>query len=594
MTSIQISRKQFLGIGAGAAAGVALAGSGMAAFLSKEAQAVTTAVRLTPFMDPLPIPPVLTPASQNPLAYRLTIDQTSYQFHKALSSVPVWGYNTVPPNQQKPSGYLGPTIEARKGTATTVEYANKLPTKHLLNVDPTITQMRGKPVNSRMLTHLHGGHISSTADGNPYVGSTNLSGQVVPDFPSGQTQKVKYQNDQEAAHLWYHDHALGITRLNVMAGLAGVYLLRDSVDNGAGGNFGTLSGGTLPSGVYEVPLVIQDRAFAKDGRIKYPAQWTPEFFGDVVIVNGKVWPFKEVEARKYRMRILNGSNSRFYNLQLTDGKGNATGATMKQIGTDGGFLEKPVDIPTLLIAPGERADVIFDFNGENGNRVYLEDMPLPQNSPTVSPATPLARRDFMEFRVGPATDEVMLPPQLRGSAFSVPEVSGATKRYLTLEEVLAGGVPQAVLLNGMHFADPVTERPSLNTTEDWWLVNLSADTHPIHLHLVQFEIVERRVLDVPGYQQALTAARNAAGGPFVVDQATNQATLVTPNNPEQYFGANLLVDDNEKGPKDTVRANPMQATHIRAHFDIADKYVWHCHILEHEDNDMMRPYEVVV
>jgi spore coat protein A len=289
MTSIQISRKQFLGIGAGAAAGVALAGSGMAAFLSKEAQAVTTAVRLKAFVEPLPIPPTLN--GTNSVA--LNIQQTTHSFGtkttgQPLPSVPVWGYNTVPPNQQNPSGYLGPTIEARKGTATTVEYANKLPTKHLLNVDPTITQMRGKPVNSRILTHLHGGHISSTADGNPYAGSTNLSGQVVPDFPSGQTQKVKYQNDQEAAHLWYHDHALGITRLNVMAGLAGVYLLRDSVDNGAGGDFGTLSGGTLPSGVYEVPLVIQDRAFAKDGRIKYPAQWTPEFFGDVVIVNGKV------------------------------------------------------------------------------------------------------------------------------------------------------------------------------------------------------------------------------------------------------------------------------------------------------------------
>ena len=169
----------------------------------------------------------------------------------------------------------------------------------------------------------------------------------------------------------------------------------------------------------------------------------------------------------------------------------------------------------------------------------------------------------------------------------------AETRYLTLEEVLAGPVPTAVLLNGMHFHDPVTERPSLGTTEDWWLVNLSADTHPIHLHLVQFEIVERRELDVPGYQAALTAARNAAGGPFVVDPATNQATLVTPENPEQYFPGNPPVDTNEKGPKDTVRANTMQATHIRAHFDIPGNYVWHCHILEHEDNDMMRPYDVV-
>jgi spore coat protein A len=188
-----------------------------------------------------------------------------------------------------------------------------------------------------------------------------------------------------------------------------------------------------------------------------------------------------------------------------------------------------------------------------------------------------------------------LPAQLREAAFSVPGPV-AKSRFVTLEEVLAGPVPRAVLLNGMHFADPVTETPALNSTEDWWLVNLSADTHPIHLHLVQFEIMERHPLDVAGYQAALTAARNQAGGPFVnLDPATNRATLVTPNNPIQYVDltTNLPVGANEKGPKDTVRANPMQATRIRAHFDLPGKYVWHCHILEHEDNDMMRPYDVV-
>ena len=259
----------------------------------------------------------------------------------------------------------------------------------------------------------------------------------------------------------------------------------------------------------EVPLVIQDRAFAKDGRIKYPAQWTPEFFGDVVCVTGKAWPKHIVEQRQYRMRILNGSNSRFYNLGLTGG------AKMTQIGTDGGFLAAPVDITTsgLLIGPGERADVIFDFRGISGI-VNLVDNGA--GLPTVSPQPRSRSRRSCSFRCRRRGRKPTLRCRIscaRRRRSRCPG-TGATKRYLTLEEVLAGGraVPQAVLLNGMHFADPVTERPSLNSTEDWWLVNISADTHPIHLHLVQFEIVERRVLDVPAYQAALTAARNGAGG----------------------------------------------------------------------------------
>jgi FtsP/CotA-like multicopper oxidase with cupredoxin domain len=573
---------EFLGIGAGAAAGAALAGSAMGTFLiTDEAQAVTTSVRLTPFLDELPIPRVLTGASQS-----LSLSQTRYFFHDRWKNapIPVWGYND---GVEKKSGYLGPTIVAERGTPTTVTYANALPTKHLLNVDPTLMQMKGKPVNSRILTHLHGGHIGPLDDGNPYAGGKLPNDQVVDDFRSGQTQKAIYRNDQEAALIWYHDHALGITRLNVMAGLAGAYLVRDSVDNGEGGDFSAFGGGTLPSGPYEVPLVIQDRAFAKDGRIKYPAQWTPEFFGDVVCVNGKVWPFKNVEARKYRMRILNGSNSRFYNLSLTGG------ATMTQIGTDGGFLFAPVTIDSLLIAPGERADVIFDFTGTSAN-VHLIDTALPPT--TVSPSTPLRRSEIMRFVVG-ATVSVPdgpLPTQLRQAAYSVPGTV-AQERFLTLEERLAGPVPTALVLNGMRFGEVdaqgnriVTERPNFGETEVWTLINVSADSHPMHLHLPQFEVLERRQLDAAGYQTALNAARTAAGGPVDAD-----SQLVNPDPTPYLVGAPEPVDDNEKGPKDTVRANPAQITKIKVNFDIAGKYVWHCHILEHEENDMMRPYEVV-
>jgi spore coat protein A len=292
----------------------------------------------------------------------------------------------------------------------------------------------------------------------------------------------------------------------------------------------------------------------------------------VVTVNGKVWPFKRVEPRRYRMRILNGSNSRFYNLRLTGG------ATMTQIGTDGGLFPRPVRLRRLLLAPGERADVIFDFTGLGGP-VDLIDTTLPAT--TVSPATPLQRPNIMRFRVNLALNRSIpnkrLPTRLKG-AFSVPGEVDRT-RFLTLEERLAGPVPTALLLNGMRFDDrPVTERPGLGDTEVWTLINLSADTHPIHLHLVQFRVLERRTLDVAGYEAALDRAR-AAGRP-------NPA-------PGPYLGASRPVDDNELGPKDTVRANPGEITRIKANFDRRGKYVWHCHILEHEDNDMMRPYDVV-
>ena len=543
----------------------------MATLLSRQALGATPT--LAPFVDELPIPPVL---KGNNLT--LTLRQTTQQFHSDLPVSDVWGYNGG-----GYSGYLGPTIEAVKGTPTTVTYRNRLPLEHLFPIPPlpqvqeADQQMQGSQaaMDTRILTHLHGGHISAAADGNPYA---------TPDeFVSGENQTVRYRNDQEAAHLWYHDHALGITRLNVMAGLAGHRLTRDRKDNGKGGNFDDQPGRGLPFGAYEIPLAIQDRAFTDNGQLDYPSVWEPEFFGDVVCVNGKVWPFKRVEPRRYRIRILNGSNARFYNLQLTGG------ATMHQIGTDGGLLAQPVALDKLLLGPGERADVIFNFTGLSGN-VELVDTELPPS--TVSPAEPLQRPEIMRFQVDLSLNTSIpnkaLPSRLKG-AFSVPgEVD--RRRFLTLEEQLdQNGEPVKLLLNGMRFEDrPVTERPKLGDTEQWQIINLSADTHPIHLHLVQFTIQSRQRLDVAGYQQALDAARAAAGGGPVDDNGR----LVNPD-PAPYLQGAAPVSANERGPKDTVRANPNEVTFIKVNFDIAGKYVWHCHILEHEDNDMMRPYDVV-
>jgi spore coat protein A len=570
MTSIRLSRREFLQLGAGATAGVAIAGSGMAMLLSRQARGAT--LTLAPFVDALPVPPVLRGANLT-----LTLRQTTQQFHRDLPVSDVWGYNGG-----GYSGYLGPTIEAVKGTPTTVTYRNRLPANHLFPIPPLPQvqeadqqmQVSQAAMDTRILTHLHGGHISAAADGNPYA--------TPNEFISGENQTVRYRNDQEAAHLWYHDHALGITRLNVMAGLAGHRLTRDRKDNGKGGNFDDQPGRGLPFGAYEIPLAIQDRTFTSAGQLDYPSVWEPEFFGDVVTVNGKVWPFQRVEPRRYRMRILNGSNSRFYNLELTDG------ATMHQIGTDGGLLAQPVALDKLLLGPGERADVIFNFTGLSGN-VDLVDTELPPS--TVSPAEPLQRPEIMRFRVDlPLNTSIpnkALPSRLKG-AFSVPG-QVARRRFLTLEEELdQSGAPVRLLLNGMRFEDrPVTERPKLGDSEQWQLINLSADTHPIHLHLVQFKVQSRQRLDVAGYQQALDEARAAAGGPV---NANGQ--LVNPD-PAPFLQGAAPVSANERGPKDTVRANPNEVTFIKAKFDIAGKYVWHCHILEHEDNDMMRPYDVV-
>ena len=570
MSNTRISRREFLGLGAGATAAVALAGSGMATLLSRQARGATPA--LTPFVDGLPIPPVL---KGNNLT--LIIRETTQQFHSGLPVSTVWGYSGGGYN-----GYLGPTVEAVKGTPTTVSYKNELPPDHLFTIPPLPQvqeadqqmQVSQAAMDTRILTHLHGGHISAQADGNPYA--------TPNEFVSGQTQTVRYRNDQEAAHLWYHDHALGITRLNVMAGLAGHRLTRDNVDNGKGGNFPNQPGRGLPFGPYEIPLAIQDRTFTSDGQLEYPSIWEPEFFGDVVTVNGKVWPFQRVEPRRYRMRILNGSNSRFYNLQLTGG------ATMHQIGGDGGLLERPILLDKLLLGPGERADVIFDFTGLSGN-IDLVDTELPPT--TVSPATPLQQPEIMRFQVDLTLNNSIrnkaLPNPL-GGAFSVPGQVDR-RRFLTLEEELdQNGDPVRLLLNGMRFEDrPVTERPRLGDTEQWQIINLSADTHPIHLHLVQFKVQSRQMLDVAGYQQALDAARAAAGGPVNAN-----GRLVNPD-PAPYLQGAAPVSANERGPKDTVRANPNEVTFIKVKFDIAGKYVWHCHILEHEDNDMMRPYDVV-
>ena len=550
-----LTRRQFLTRGA--------VGAGLLAIpeaLLRAAVAAPAFAKLPRFTVPLPIPAKATAVAPN--SYHITQRQTQQTLHPTLGPTTVWGYDdgTLGPL------YPGPTIEVQQGTPTTVSYTNQLPAAHLLPLDTSIVPQADPTV--RALTHLHGGFVSGADDGNAH--HTDFEHE----YRQGQTQTVTYPNEQPPATLWYHDHAVAITRLNVYAGLAAHYLVRDANDTGQEPNpIG------LPGGRYEIPIVLQDRTFTADGQLFYPGPaWVPEFFGDTAVVNGAPFPFLHVEPRTYRLRFLNGANSRFYHLNL------AGGPAFHHIGSEGGLFDRPVRTSRLLLLPAERADVIVDFAGFQGLNLNLRNLALPAG--VVSPASPNLPL-LMQFRVGttvttpgPATIPTSLPGSL--PSFGAP----ARERYIPLEEVLdAAGEPVRSLLEGLRFDDPVTIQVPAGDIEDWLLINLSADTHPIHLHLPQFQVVERRPLDVAGYQAALDAAR-AAGAP-------------SPDPAPFYTGGPLPLQSDDRGFKDTVSANPGVVTRIRSPFDLptgvtgTQKYVFHCHILEHEDNDMMRPYEVL-
>jgi spore coat protein A, manganese oxidase len=519
---------------------------------------------LSRYVQPVPLPGVIQPLGKmnGKPYYEIPITMCAQQVHPDLPATPFWGYN---------GSFPGPTIEARTNDPIIVRWRNDLPVSpHLLTVDKTIHGADMGAPDVRVVTHLHGGHAPSGSDGGPLAWYTSGSTPITGSAFRGDT--FEYPNRKQAATLWYHDHAIGITRLNVMAGLAGFYIIRDNSEDNLG----------LPAGAFEIPLVFQDRVFNFDGTLFYPEMWEPEFFGDVVLVNGKVWPYLDVEPRRYRFRILNGSNSRFYRLRLLESApdGTITGTVpvpIVQIGSDGGLLGAPAPVTTLLIAPGERADVIIDFTGMAGASFAFEnDAAVPFSN---DPAPDLNLPDVMQFRVslalsGPDTSVIprnlaTIPPFIAASA--------RITRTLTLDEVLdpITGMPLRSLLDNKAFDDPISELPQLNTSEVWNLANLTVDTHPIHLHLVQFQVLDRTPFDAARYKMDRDAG---VAGPI--------ATYFT--------GPPMPADPNEGGYKDTVRANPDEVTRIGAQFgDFPGEYVWHCHILEHEDNEMMRPFRVI-
>jgi spore coat protein A len=481
--------------------------------------------RLQAFVDPLPIPGVAKPAegrTQIP-SYRISTQEFYAKVHRDVPPTRFWGYGGSVP---------GPTIEARSGQKITVEWPNQLPARHFLPVDHSLMGAEKGLPESRTVVHVHGGRVPPASDGWP-------EDWYIP----GKSATYTYPNQQEAAMLWYHDHAMGINRLNICAGMAGLYVIRDAFEDSL----------NLPNGQFEIPLVLMDRMLRTDGQIYYPVSqfpdnpWIPEYVGNAVLINGKLLPYLDVQPRKYRFRMLNASNSRFYFLSLE------TGQPFRQIGTDQGLLSAPVEVSRLTIAPGERADVVVDFAENRGARILLNHLTVP----------------LMQFRVGPETvsDSSALPPVLRPVP-NISETEAVRTRTLTLEEVdTVVGQPMTHLLDGKRWHEPVSEKPVLGTTEIWEFLNLTDDTHPIHLHLVRFRILDRRAIDV--------SAR-------VYD------------NKIIHIGDPVPPDPGEEGWKDTVRCTPGASTRIVVKFEgYTGRYVWHCHILEHEDNEMMRPYEIV-
>ncbi len=654
------------------------------------------------YVEPLVIPPAM-PLSGTPKVngkkidyYEITVKQfRQYILPKSWSTAnnvgptTVWSYASAKDSRPAADGgtlnYPALTIEATHKRPVRVKWINGLVDAngnylpHLLPVDQTLhwANPGGGPGNTDthghsaepytgpvpIVTHVHGAHTTEDSDGYPEAWYLPAAKNIPAGFATGGmfydqfkqaaekrlgvawqpgTAVFQYPNDQRATTLWYHDHSLGMTRVNVYAGPAGFYLLRGGPDDTKAG---TLPGPAPQRGdaagveYREIPIAIQDRSFNADGSLFYPdnraffeglnpvgqdpkqfpeagvlnipfipdmvpgghhmsdisPMWNPEFFGNTMVVNGRTWPYLQVEQQRYRLRLLNGTQSRFLILKMEND------LPFWQIGTEGGFLPNPVRLTELLLGPAERADVIVDFtNVPAGTRIVLQN--LGPDEPfgggevgeAFAPADPGSTGQVMQFRVvaRQGDDTSVRPAKLR-----LPELTDlpapVKSRDLSLNEMMSMSVnvdeqdgnvvydadgepfgPQEALLgtydaatgtaHPMNWMDPVSETVKRGQVEQWAFHNFTADAHPIHVHLVQFQVVSREVVDLESSPHA-----------------------------DMGVGAVLQPEPWEVGYKDTVIAYPGEITRIKARFDIAGLFVWHCHIIEHEDNEMMRPYRVV-
>jgi FtsP/CotA-like multicopper oxidase with cupredoxin domain len=497
-----------------------------------------------------------------------------------------------------------------------------------------------------IITHLHGGHTDYQFDGNPeffHAPGNKVVGPQWANVPGGFTEKFLYDNDVPAGNLWYHDHALGITRLNVYAGLAGFYFIRDEHDTGKADNpIG------LPAWPYEKAYAIQDRMFRSTGELFYPAfpgepfytgfideegavlpealfpnggpTALAEFFGDHMVVNGKIWPKENVEQRHYRMHLLNGTDSRFMGIRfraIADGANNPEATSLSEagvpldffvIGSDQGLAKEANMVNLLMFEPGSRYDIVFDFSQvPSGTRVIMEN--ILADAPFGGDLPPYDADDLFPER---QTDRVMAFDVVVPTDTSVPDnfdpvkiafgprvgdVTAAEPRKVALFEgkdefgrlqpLLGAWDPAAAEFAAIPWHMATTETPALGSTEQWDIYNFTGDAHPVHLHLVNFDICGRREISFDADDEI---------NPQSIQQH-NGSLGMAPRVSNVALGANVVkgIDEGyvENAPKDMVTALPGQVTSIKATFDKPGRYVWHCHILSHEDHEMMRVLQVV-
>ena len=648
------------------------------------------------YKEPLVIPPAMPrsdvisePYGRQIDYYEIAVKQfqqfilpTAWSRTNDIGPTTVWSYASMTDPRPAAEGgtlnYPAFTIEATKDRPVRVKWINGLVDAqghylpHLFAVDQTLHWanppggpggtdshgMDGMPYTGPVpiVTHVHGAHTTEDSDGFPEAWFLPAANDIPDGYATHGTyyQQFKqeaearqgsswedgsatfqYPNDQRPTTLWYHDHSLGMTRLNVYAGPAGFYMIRSQKDKAAKQlpKPAPQRGDKPGTKYHEIPIAIQDRSFNADGSLFDPAiraffeglnppgqpqqfpgapelqipfipdtalngemsdvspQWNPEFFGNTMVVNGKTWPYMKVEQRRYRLRFLNGTEARFLLLRMSNSM------PFTQIGSEGGYLPRPVSMRQLLIAPAERADVIVDFSKvPRGTNLILRNLAPDEpfgGDPDASPSDPGTTGQVMQFRVRAASGPDKSTPARKLSLPAIKKLPAASViRNVSLNEMESATVKAApdqqgnVVLDpaGMPFApqsamlgtwtssggpepkmwmDPVTENPAVGAVESWNIRNFTMDAHPIHIHLVQFQVVKRVVTD----------------------------PMMSPHG-RLGAGASIKPEKWETGWKDTVVVYPGEYTRVKARFDTAGLFVWHCHILEHEDNEMMRPYRV--
>jgi spore coat protein A len=576
----------------------------------------TLAAPLVPFADALPVPQRLVAAEQDG-ELSVPIRAGGHRFHRDLPESVIWGYGGMVP---------GPTIEAERGQPVTVRWRNELDGALPVVVTTAAVAADAGGVPVQCVPGLSGGTPDQDAAALAGYTVVHLHGALTPAsydgwaenlFAPGQDAVFHYPMGQRAALLWYHDHVMGVTRFGIYAGLAGLWIIRDQRERELG----------LPEGPpFEVPLLICDRNFGLDEAGRLTGQLVHktdpevmEAFAPFTVVNGKVWPVLQVQPALYRFRVLNGSNARTYRLVLLAG-GEPDLGRITQIGTDHGLLAAPARVPPdgLVLASAERADLLVDFSGlPPGSELTLVNtaaapfggaaFPAARAAHAADPALMLPYPHVMGFRVAPGpVTRPAVPGELATDyrPMAADALAGAPRRVIALVERELDGEPSMLTMRELaiagqdhtgpavtvtdgeqitryraaaaHFEDAATFFPVLDRDEVWQLINLTGDTHPIHVHLDPFQILSRRPIryQIPGHgidDRALTAA-------ITLDRDPGDELAHT-------------IDDNERGLKDTIRVNPHEMVEIAVRFTTyAGRYMYHCHILEHEDRDMMRPF----